>query len=213
MADSPVSEQEQALRRRARRRLIGAIALGLVAVVVLPMLFDPEPRPLGGQVSIEIPAHNAPFEPISPPLAPAAETPVPELPAPVSPSLPAKVEPSKPAPPPPVAKPVPAPTPVAPKPAAKPTAPAEVKPAAKPAESKPASSGAQAIYVQIGAFSSLDNARALAERAKAAGFSASVASAGGQHRVRVGPFADLKTALAGQARLKDRGFNSILIQP
>lgn len=57
------------LRRRARRRLVGAVAIALAAVLILPMLFDPEPRPLGPDVDIRIPAPSTPFE-----MAPAAET-------------------------------------------------------------------------------------------------------------------------------------------
>src|SRR5687767_16026054 len=40
-------EQQQdveTLKRRGRRRLVGAVALVLAAVIVLPMVFDPEPR-------------------------------------------------------------------------------------------------------------------------------------------------------------------------
>ncbi len=36
----------QELRRRARRRLVGAIALVLAAVIILPMLLDSEQAPL-----------------------------------------------------------------------------------------------------------------------------------------------------------------------
>lgn len=153
---------------------------------------------------------------------PAPETALPAAPAVVTKPEPAKIEPAKPVLPVSTSKlpsPVkPAPAPAAPaaavaKPPAKPVAKAVTKPAEKPVAAKPASGKGQSIYVQIGAFSSRDNARALAERAKAAGFSASVASVGGQHRVRVGPYADSRAALAVQARLKDRGFNGILIQP
>ena len=34
----------ETLKRRGRRRLVGAVALVLAAVIVLPMVFDPEPR-------------------------------------------------------------------------------------------------------------------------------------------------------------------------
>ncbi len=43
------------LRRRARRRLIGAIVLALAAAVVVPMLLESEPRPLGEDVTVKIP--------------------------------------------------------------------------------------------------------------------------------------------------------------
>jgi len=43
------------LRRRARRRLIGAIVLALGAAVIVPMLLESEPKPLGEDVSVKIP--------------------------------------------------------------------------------------------------------------------------------------------------------------
>ena len=69
------------LKRRGRRRLIGAVALVLLAVIVLPMVFDPEPRGTA-PVSVRIPGEDeAPFAPKPPPkkVEPAkkAETPPP----------------------------------------------------------------------------------------------------------------------------------------
>ncbi|MFO1398063.1 MAG: SPOR domain-containing protein [Burkholderiales bacterium] len=43
------------LRRRARRRLVGAIVLALAAAVLVPMLLESEPKPLGEDVSVRIP--------------------------------------------------------------------------------------------------------------------------------------------------------------
>ncbi len=43
------------LRRRARRRLIGAIVLALGAAVVVPMLLESDPKPLGDDVAVKIP--------------------------------------------------------------------------------------------------------------------------------------------------------------
>jgi DedD protein len=43
-------------KKRARRRLVGAIALALAAAVGLPMLLDSEPKPLAGDIAIQIPA-------------------------------------------------------------------------------------------------------------------------------------------------------------
>lgn len=42
-------------KKRARRRLVGAIALVLAAVVALPMLLDSEPKPLATDIAIHIP--------------------------------------------------------------------------------------------------------------------------------------------------------------
>jgi DedD protein len=51
----PVEPQLDELRRRARRRLIGAIVLALAAAVLVPMLLESEPKPLGEDVSVRIP--------------------------------------------------------------------------------------------------------------------------------------------------------------
>jgi DedD protein len=62
-----MAQQQQdveTLKRRGRRRLVGAIALVLLAVIVLPWVFDPEPRPSAPPVSVRIPGENeAPFKP------------------------------------------------------------------------------------------------------------------------------------------------------
>src|SRR5688572_3031975 len=47
-----------ALKRRGRRRLVGAVALVLLAVIVLPMVFDPEPRKAAPPVSVTIPGQD-----------------------------------------------------------------------------------------------------------------------------------------------------------
>jgi DedD protein len=64
------AEQQQdveTLKRRGRRRLVGAVALVLAAVIVLPMVFDPEPRGTA-PVSVRIPGEDeAPFAPKPPP--------------------------------------------------------------------------------------------------------------------------------------------------
>ena len=56
------------LKRRGRRRLVGAVALVLLAVIVLPMVFDQEPRPTVAPVSVRIPGEDeaAPFKPKPP---------------------------------------------------------------------------------------------------------------------------------------------------
>ena len=64
----------ETLKRRGRRRLVGAVALVLLAVIVLPMVFDPEPRSTPAPVSVRIPGENdTPFAPKAPPPAPKAE--------------------------------------------------------------------------------------------------------------------------------------------
>jgi DedD protein len=70
-----MAEQQQdvdTLKRRGRRRLVGAVALVLLAVIVLPMVFDPDPSPVAPPVSVRIPGEDdAPFKPRPPPQKPA----------------------------------------------------------------------------------------------------------------------------------------------
>ena len=58
------AQDVETLKRRGRRRLVGAVALVLGAVIVLPMVFDPEPKPAPPPVSVRIPGENeTPFTP------------------------------------------------------------------------------------------------------------------------------------------------------
>jgi DedD protein len=79
-----MAEQQQdvdTLKRRGRRRLVGAVALVLLAVIVLPMVFDPEPRPVAPPISVRIPGEDeAPFKPkpVTPKAQDKKEAPIPE---------------------------------------------------------------------------------------------------------------------------------------
>ena len=53
-----VSEEDLLLRKRARRRLVGAIALVIMAIVVLPMVLDQKPKPENEEIEITIPSEN-----------------------------------------------------------------------------------------------------------------------------------------------------------
>jgi DedD protein len=57
MAEAPDINVDE-LRRRARRRLIGAVVLALAAAVIVPMLLESDPKPLGEDVSVKIPAQD-----------------------------------------------------------------------------------------------------------------------------------------------------------
>jgi DedD protein len=52
----PVSEEELQLKKRARRRLIGAIALVAGVAAVLPMVLDTEPKSGPQEINIQIPS-------------------------------------------------------------------------------------------------------------------------------------------------------------
>jgi DedD protein len=81
-----MAEQQEdidSLKRRGRRRLVGAVALVLAAVIVLPMVFDPAPKSSAPPVSVRIPGEDdAPFKPKLPaksePATPKAEVVKPE---------------------------------------------------------------------------------------------------------------------------------------
>lgn len=51
----PVDLNVDELRRRARRRLVGAVVLALGVAVIVPMLLETEQKPLGEDVSVRIP--------------------------------------------------------------------------------------------------------------------------------------------------------------
>jgi DedD protein len=70
--DDPVLPE----KKRARRRLVGAIALALAVAVGLPMVLDSEPKPLASDIAFQIPSREK-AAPLPVPAAPA----LPALPA------------------------------------------------------------------------------------------------------------------------------------
>lgn len=215
-----VSQDVNTLQRRGRRRLVGAIALVLLAVIVLPMVFDPDPKPAPPPVNVRIPAEDdgkfvpkvvpkGSAVPQAEPKPAASEPKVAEAPQPASPQAmapdnaagkaaektvlkaPEKPE-SK-----PEAKP-------AAKPAARPAEkvaekPAE-KPVPKPVTDKPAATAVAAgqFYVQVGAFSDAEKVREITDKlkgARLAHYTEPVATAKGPvTRVRLGPFTSKEAA-------------------
>lgn len=60
-SDDPVLPE----KKRARRRLVGAIALALLVAIGLPMVLDSEPKPLASDIDIKIPSKDKPAEPVA----------------------------------------------------------------------------------------------------------------------------------------------------
>jgi DedD protein len=117
-------------KKRARRRLIGAIALVLAAIIGLPMILDSEPKPLADDIAIQIPSRDKPAQPSGESRQPEP-APAPKLSASLDPKeevVEAPTAPATPAPKPAAATPV-----VTPKPAAAAT-PAENRDGSKPVE-------------------------------------------------------------------------------
>ncbi|RQV28639.1 sporulation protein [Burkholderia cenocepacia] len=215
-------------KQRARRRLVGAIALVVAAVIVLPMVLDSHPKPVTDDIAIDIPnrpAHQAVVprdDDVSDVQAgvahdepPASDTAVAAAPAPAPKDAAkpvAKPEPTATAS---VTPPKPAPKPAAPKPAAPKPAPATVANdgAASPDSgdaSSPASPAGARFAVQLGSFKDDATARSWATKLKSAGVPAYV-----EHRkqadgstatlLRAGPFADRAAASAAIAKVREAG--------
>jgi DedD protein len=193
-----VTSEEMDLRRRARRRLVGAVALALLAVTVLPLLFSREPRPLGSDVDIRIPDPATPFTPPAPvsPYNAPSQQPMPpgkgqEVMPPQSPRPP---EPKRVEHKPPVPRP---------------------EPVGEAKETEPASEGfaSSGYFLQLGAFTNETNARQLAHKARLAGFDVQVESIKGQVRVRIGPYKERREALEMQSKLRAKGFGPVLLGP
>jgi DedD protein len=215
MAEQDTSPNDLQLKKRARRRLVGAAALALFAVIVLPMVMDREPRPISQDIQVRIPGQEAtgfaakllPAKPAATPMpAPEpkplaeqkAEVPVKSEAAPVVPA--AAAAPAKQA------------APVAAKPAEKPATTerkpdASDKPAAKTgAEAKPAGDASGQWVVQLGAFKEAGNVKVLLAKLKGIGVPAYTEKLdlpqGPRTRVRAGPFASQEAAEKARARIK-----------
>jgi DedD protein len=190
-----ISDEELQLKRRARRRLIGAVVLVTAIVVVLPMVLDTEPRPVSQNITIRIPATDA--EPFAPKAAPAPASKAPSAtpkPSDMTSAAPAVSDAPKPE--------AQAETP--PAKVAKPKAPA--KTAAKAA--KPA--GGQYV-IQVIALADAEKAQRLQGQISAAGIKSYTEVVrtvkGDVTRVRAGPFATREAAEKAREQLKSLGMN------
>lgn len=198
MAKTPVSDEELQLKKKARRRLVGAIVLVLLVVVFVPMFLDREPRPQKQDMDIRIPP--IPGQPQSPQpqvLPPSAS----DQPAAAPAENPARdsAAGNSAAPAPAPASDTPEPAPKAAEPAGKPDS-AAVDPVRKDAKN------AEPFVIQVGAFSDPANARHLVEKLKAEkipAYTEPVKTAQGEKtRVRAGPYPTLSAAEHGRSRLK-----------
>jgi DedD protein len=201
------------LRRRARRRLIGAIAVVLALVLIPPWVMDLEPKPVVTNLTVEIPKQQPGG--LKLPAAPAG-TPAkaPDAAAPPG----ARSAASEAIPRPPDVKPesgLPGERPNAAAPAPK-AAVARAAPsdaAHKEAEAKRAEAilNADAFVVPLGAFANRENVKQLEAKLSKAGvkyFTETVSTSGGeQTRVRAGPFPTKDAAEGARERLKTLGLS------
>ena len=205
------TEEELNLRRKARRRLIGAVALTLAAVVILPMVLDSEPKPTGQDIDLRIPAPDniGEFIPDVPAseaaeaslLAVSAAEAASALPA-VSAAVIADVAQSE------AAKPVAASSPNT-------DAPVKAQPVVnKQPESKVVDKPAsiEGYVAQIGAYANADTAKKQLETLKKWGFNkAYTEKIGDKVRVRVGPYPERKEAEQIRQLLEKHGLKPVVM--
>jgi DedD protein len=223
-------DTELELKKRSRRRLVGATALALLAIVVLPMVMDHEPRQPAQDIQVRIPSQDAGG--FTSRILPAKPTATPLPPAEPDGRAEAKPEPK------PEAKPEvkPGPKPEA-KPAVKPPEPVKVpeKPAAKPAEpakqpdketakaeearAKAALGGAPVVdqwVVQLGAYKETANVKQLVAKLKQMGLPSYTehfdSPQGARTRVRAGPFKSKDAAEKVRERIKSIGVGGTVAQ-
>lgn len=203
------SQDATLLQRRARRRLVGAIALVVFVVIVFPIVLDNERKPAGQDLVIHIPSQdagkfNTRVLPAKPPEAeaPAAAAAVPAAEAPAKAAAPAAKSEAK-----------------------SPGEPAAAKsPAAAAAAAEKSTSGTRdeggsgqspaekGWMVPLGAFSDAKNVRDLRAKLTAAGVKSYTEAAKGprgpQTRVRAGPFASKEEAEKALEKIKAMGVST-----
>jgi DedD protein len=233
MARKIITDEESKLKRQARRRLIGAIALTILIAVLLPMLLDKEPPAPQQDIELQIPNKDkaGEFVPkmVLPPLNSTASQPssAPVI-APlldVKPAQPAKVETKS------AAQAVSSATEAKPlvdfkpqgttatpaaKPEAKPKAEARpvAKPAAKPAVKPAEKSGTMThsgFVIQVGAFVDAEKAKKLQEKLHKQGYPSYTETAGDKTRVRVGDYATQAEAEKIRRKLEIQGMQANVV--
>jgi len=213
------------LKKRARRRLVGAAALAVLAAIVLPMVMDQSPKQQPAQdIDIRIPSQqdagvfNARVTPAKPVSAP--ETKTPEPPTPEAKPESAKPEPAKPkvSPDSTASKPPAAESKPNGKPNGKPSDKSSDKPAPKKTEAAaPAASGAGHWIVQLGAYQNEANVRNLTAKIKEQGYNVYTESlpfpdGSARTRVRAGPFPSKEAAEKARDRIKRLGVEGSVAQ-
>lgn len=200
-----MNADEESVKRQARRRLIGAVALTTAVVIILPLVFDSEPpATVRNDIELRIPDKDKAEE-----FHAASATPV------VSSSTPVVAAPAS------AIVAAPAPLTVAPVVVPQPpvqvqagkiseAAKAEVKPEVKPkAEAKHEAHGVphSGFAVQVAAFSNADSAKALQDKLGKQGLHAYTEKVGSHVRVRVGGFATREAADKVRHKLESQGLH------
>ncbi len=218
MADN---DAQLELKKRARRRLIGAVALVLAAAVFLPMVMDSEPHSGGNDLQIRIPSQegsNYTSRLIT--TAPDASTPAatPQATPPIVPPIDPEMAPAG-------SGAVASSASSSSASSVKSSLAAHTETSVKPAEVVPSAEArakallegdtvapttAQHFFVQLGAYRDPDNVKSVLAQLKRVGMAANTDKVGDKTRVRVGPFKTRQSADAAAARLKHGGLNGVV---
>ena len=220
-------DDELRLKRQARHRLIGAVALLTAVVVILPMVLDKEPKPTEPEIDLRIPDADQ-AEPFRPQTPLAASQPATALVEPVAPAAPLSAEPQL----------TPAAGLVTPPESVKMTEPAKVVEPTKPAEpaagsvksaekksSDPAPKSIEDVIaandradskpahfvLQIGSYSSAEVAHDWQKKLTKQGFHAYTEKSGDKTRLRVGPFNKREAAEKSKQKLQAAGLHPELV--
>ena len=210
-----LTDDELNLRRKARRRLIGAVALTLAVVVILPMVLDSEPKPTGQDIELRIPAPDKvgefiPGVAVSEVAAasPLAASAVEAVSIPLAASAVSSVMQDKPA----------AASNSDTEAQGKIQRAADKQPEAKAQEAKSPESknmdkpaDGESFVAQIGAYANPDTAKQEANRLKKLGFKAYTEKAGDKVRVRVGPYPEREKAEKVRLLLEKHGLHPVVI--
>lgn len=209
-------DSEDDLKRQMRRRLVGAVALVTALVIILPMIFESNPKQGGQEIELRIPdkdragafttqmvvAESAPD--IGSAISAESSAASAPVAAPVSAAPPAAAKPEK-------SEPSHKPAPVKPTP----TRPAPVNhPAAKPAPAKPehhAAAPKAGFAVQVGAFAKAATAKELQGKLHKQGWHVYTQKAGDAVRVRVGPYPAREDAEKALHKLEAQGMHPAVV--
>jgi DedD protein len=228
------------LKKRSRRRLVGAAALALLAIIVLPMVMDHEPRQAVQDIQVRIPSQDGagiaarilPNKATETPLPPALPDSATDAPTtPVGDTKPVEVPKEE-------AKPAEAEKPVV-KPVEKPAEKAAEKPAPKPAEKPVDKAADKAVAVKaeearahaalagtdtsadqwlvlLGAYKDAANVKQLTAKLKQIGVPTLTekfdSPQGARTRVRAGPFKSREAAVQALTKMKKIGVDGSVKQ-
>ncbi len=212
MVKQVITDEESKLKRQARRRLLGAIALTILVVILLPMVLDSEPPIPSQDIDLQIPdkdkvgefvpqmvlpplnANDAKTQPASAPvIAPLLDV------KPLALSTPkADIKPV-------IEKPLTVePETKAPKTELK------TKPAIKPL-AKPVAKVHTGFILQVGAFANVDAAKHLQEKLHKQGYPSYTETAGDKVRVRIGDYPTSAEAEKIRRKLEIQGLKPDVI--